>query len=133
MRPERWMALGAVWAALAVGLGAMGAHALEERLAASDGLDNWRTAASYQLWHALALVLFGLERRTNSGGSAGGSWVGWCFFLGSLAFSGSIYGLSLQWGGKVLGPVTPLGGVLMIAAWLGLARLVGRRYPVGDA
>ena len=103
---------GAILGALAVGLGAIGAHALRERLSAGE-LEIWHTAALYHALHALALVGYGLfaERRGREGAA------GTCFVLGVLAFSGSLYGHALG-GPRFLVYVTPVGGVLLIVAWL---------------
>ncbi|MCB9914114.1 MAG: DUF423 domain-containing protein [Planctomycetes bacterium] len=111
-----WIAAGAVSGAITVALGALGAHGLKDTLGV-DGLDLWRTAAHYQGLHALALVVFGLDAARRPAGKL----VGWCFLLGSLCFSGSIYGLALGGPGAILGPITPLGGVLFIVGWLAWA------------
>lgn len=98
-------------------LGALGAHALEASLT-PDQLESYKTAVRYQMWHALALLfLFAaadslkLFRITA-----------WLWTLGVLLFSGSIYLLSMRevWGIDFswLGPVTPLGGLLIIAGWV---------------
>lgn len=121
MSASRWIALGALSGALTVGLGAFGAHALKERLAA-DELAIWSTAVQYQGLHALALVAFGLlaERARVS------ALAGWLFLLGTLFFSGSLYALALgapRW----CGAITPLGGIALIAGWLALAWAALRR------
>lgn len=105
--------LGAGLAALGVVFGAFGAHELHDRLVAADALENWHTAVRYQMWHALALILLGATWRERGAGAAG-----WCFLAGTLMFSGSLYGLCLDGPGQVLGPITPLGGVLLIAGWV---------------
>ena len=103
----------AVLGATGVALGAFGAHGLKGRL--SDKLlENWKTAVLYQLLHAVALL--GVPRKYKTAGQ--------CMALGTVLFSGSIYCLCLEVGPKkVLGPTTPLGGLLMIAGWslLGLS------------
>jgi uncharacterized membrane protein YgdD (TMEM256/DUF423 family) len=116
-----WIAIGASLGALAVGLGAIGAHALKDRLA-GPGLENWRTAALYHGLHAIALVGVGLfaERRGRGEGA------GWCFLFGVLAFSGSLYAHSLG-GPKALVYLTPVGGVLLIAGWIAWTVSVLRR------
>jgi uncharacterized membrane protein YgdD (TMEM256/DUF423 family) len=110
-----WIAIGCASGALAVVLGAFGAHALKERVGA-DELDIWKTAVQYQALHALALVLFGLFRERRSVGSA----PGWCFAAGSAIFSGTLYAIVLG-GPRVLGAVTPVGGVLLIGGWIAFA------------
>ena len=117
MTSSRWIAVGALWMGVAVVLGAFGAHALNERLVEADHLDDWHTAVRYQAWHAIGLMLVGVLYRDRVFPSA----VGWLLLIGSLMFSGSIYGLSLDGPGAVLGPITPLGGLLLIVGWLVLA------------
>jgi len=118
-----WIPLACFLAAVAVALGAFGAHALRERLEAAGQLANWETAVRYQVWHALALLFLGLfgERRRVP------AFVGWGFLIGSVLFSGSIYLLALEIGKAVVWPLTPLGGSLLIAAWLTLGVSTLRR------
>ena len=123
MQPRRWIALGALLAALGVALGAFGAHALRERLTAAGQLENWETATRYLLVHALALVAFGLFRERVPGNGI----PGWCFLLGSLFFSGSIACLCFRVATAVMGPLTPLGGVLLIGGWIAFAVAALRR------
>jgi uncharacterized membrane protein YgdD (TMEM256/DUF423 family) len=125
MTPQRWIALGASSMALAVVLGAFGAHALKERLAAAGQLENWRTAVLYQALHALGLIALGLAPARLAPAA-----VGWLFLFGTVCFSGSIYGLALEGPKAVLGPMTPLGGLLLIAGWCLLAWSAWRRSPV---
>lgn len=121
MKPRHWIALGALVTGLAVAMGAFGAHSLEERLAEAGQLANWETAVRYQAWHGLALVLFGVARR-------GGAAIGWCFLLGSVCFSGSLYALALGAPASVIWPVTPLGGLLFLVGW-GLLAAAALRAP----
>ncbi|MGB1128382.1 MAG: DUF423 domain-containing protein [Opitutales bacterium] len=100
----------------AVALGAFGAHALKEALVAAGTLEVWKTAVDYQFWHALALLLCALVR---NGGPAG-STAGMLFTIGSLVFSGSLYGLALG-GPGWLGPITPIGGLSLMGGWAALA------------
>jgi len=117
------VAIGAAWAALAVVFGAFGAHGLAERLAASDHTAAWDTAARYHLVHALALILFGLlSDRWKLG-----AWAGRLLLAGSVLFSGSIYGLCLGFAPAALGPITPIGGLCLIAGWVVLAIGAWRR------
>ncbi|WP_158886607.1 DUF423 domain-containing protein [Rhodanobacter sp. L36] len=99
----------------AVLLGAFGAHALHATLQAhTDGVELWRTAMSYHLWHALALVLGVALGRGRSGRIAVVA-----FVLGILLFSGSLYGLALgapRW----TGIITPFGGLAFIIGWIAL-------------
>jgi len=111
----RWIVAAAVLGALAVALGAFGAHGLAARVS-PEALASWRTAAQYHLAHAVALLALALY------GSAAGRSVALpaaLFAAGIVLFSGSIYLLVLG-GPRWLGPVTPLGGVALLAGWLSL-------------
>jgi uncharacterized membrane protein YgdD (TMEM256/DUF423 family) len=103
---------------LAVALGAFGAHGLQKLLAgveeADKRLDWWRTASTYHLAHALAVVAAAWLAGKGTGGAApaaGGSFVG-----GVVLFSGSLYVMALG-GPRWLGAVTPIGGLLFLAGW----------------
>jgi len=104
---------GSFLALTGVGLGAFGAHALRGILD-QRSLESYQTGVLYQLVHALALIAVGLISQKLSG-------LWWtlapCFlFFGTVAFSGSIYLLVLKrW--TFLGPVTPIGGVLIMLGW----------------
>lgn len=114
--------LGAVFAALAVTLGAFGAHALRGRLDARD-LDTFEIGVRYQMYHALAL--FVVAWATSRWPTAPLAAPGWLFVAGILIFSGSLYTLVLT-GQRWLGAVTPLGGLCLIAGWVMLAWAVVR-------
>lgn len=115
------MIFAGVFAALGVALGAFGAHALNERLVQSGMLEVWRTAVDYQMWHALALLGFGVwVRLERDCASCLRRAVAVLWVLGIILFSGSLYVLALG-GPKWLGPVTPLGGLCFIVGWLLLA------------
>ena len=104
--------LGALFAGLAVAAGAFGAHGLEG-IVTPDRLDIFKTAAQYQMYHALALLIIGLIHAR----STLVTWSGHCFTGGILVFSGSLYLLVLtntSW----LGAITPIGGLLFIAGWI---------------
>lgn len=104
----RLVLAAAILGFLGVALGASGAHALN---LTGDRLETWRTAGQYHVAHALAALLaalFGMPR------------AGWLFVAGAVLFSGSLYGLALG-GPRLLGPVTPLGGVCFLAGWLVMA------------
>ena len=121
--PETLRKYAAALGASGVGLGAFGAHALKSTLAKKNGgADNWKTAVSYQLLHAVALLsLSCLEegrskkyQDSRSSSLSGGKLLA----LGTLLFSGSIYLLTLDIGPrKILGPITPIGGLLLIGGW----------------
>ena len=108
--------LGSILAFSAVLLGAFGAHALKQTLSAHESVQTWETAVRYQMWHALGLILLSLinERQALP------KMIGPCLVIGTLLFSGSLYGLALD-GPNWLGPITPLGGLCLIAGWALLA------------
>lgn len=117
---KTWTSLGALLGALAVVLGAFGAHALKERLDAEQ-LAWWDTAVTYHMAHALALALFGLacERGVTS------RFTGVLLTLGIVIFSGTLYAMALgapRW----FGAITPLGGTALILGWISFA-LAARR------
>jgi uncharacterized membrane protein YgdD (TMEM256/DUF423 family) len=111
-----WIAAGALGCALAVVLGAFGAHALRGRLDA-HALELWGTAAQYLMYGALGVLAVGLSVRT---GLVGAARAGWPLAVGTALFSGTVAGLALG-GPRWLGAVTPVGGTLMIAGLLVLA------------
>jgi uncharacterized membrane protein YgdD (TMEM256/DUF423 family) len=116
-----WISIGAALGAVAVILGAFGAHALKERLD-PEQLAWWSTGVQYHMSHALALVLFGIANdRGRSGGLAGA-----LFLLGITLFSGTLYAMALG-GPRWLGAVTPIGGGALILAWI-LFALSARRH-----
>lgn len=109
--------LGALNGALAVILGAFGAHGLQGRVTPFM-LHVWSVASHYHFYHALGLLLVGLLARQLGG--KGLVVAGWLMFAGMTVFSGSLYILVLT-GDKWLGAVTPIGGVTLIVSWLWLA------------
>lgn len=118
---QRWIAAGAFSGALAVALGAFGAHALKDRIPYED-LEIWRTGVLYHAVHSLALVLFGLFQERRGSGSAPGP----LFLLGIAVFAGTLYGIALG-GPRWLGAVTPIGGLALIAGWVALGIQASRR------
>ncbi len=115
-----WVAIGALWGAVGVGMGAFGAHGLEER-ATPKQVEWWLTAAQYHLFHALAIVACGVVIHLHGGQSRAGRAAAWALFAGSLVFSGTLYAMTLGAPTR-LGMITPLGGVAMIVGWAMLAR-----------
>jgi uncharacterized membrane protein YgdD (TMEM256/DUF423 family) len=115
-----FVSLGGLSGCLAVAAGAFAAHALRDRLSA-DLLDVFQTGATYQMYHALALIGVGiLLARFSSDGSSWLTAAGWLFIAGTVLFSGSLYALALS-GLSWLGAITPLGGVAFLLGWLALA------------
>jgi uncharacterized membrane protein YgdD (TMEM256/DUF423 family) len=115
---KTFLRIGSLLAFLAVILGAFGAHALEALISA-DQLNTFETGVRYQFYHAFAILIVGLAgyfRQTNLL-----RWSGWLFLTGTVLFSGSIYLLSMKElfaiPTSILGPVTPVGGTILITAW----------------
>jgi uncharacterized membrane protein YgdD (TMEM256/DUF423 family) len=106
---------GSIFGLLAILLGAFGAHALKKILP-EEQLKSFETGVKYQMYHAIVLLALGLNSEYST------SAMYWCFTVGILFFSFSIYGLVLSSakGKKIrlLGPITPIGGLLLAAGWL---------------
>lgn len=120
MSPANWLlALGALNAAIAVALGAAGAHALKAQLAAQDTAGLFPLALQYHQMHALGLVAAGLAAARFPAVRAF-AWSGWLLLAGIVLFSGNLYLRSLA-GVHVFHAVTPIGGVAFIAGWLAFA------------
>ncbi|MGT0197922.1 DUF423 domain-containing protein [Staphylococcus aureus] len=99
---------------MAVGTGAFGAHGLQGKIS-DHGSSVWKKATTYQMYHGLALlIIIGVISGTTS---INVNWAGWLIFAGIIFFSGSLYILVLTQI-KVLGAITPIGGVLFIIGWI---------------
>lgn len=120
-RRLRWpgAAAGGV-GALAVVLGALGAHALRADLS-PPMLDVWHTAVHFQFWQALALALCAVLRPTQAVRLAAA-----LFMMGIVLFCGSLYALALG-APHPVGVLTPLGGMALVGAWLALGVAFHRR------
>jgi uncharacterized membrane protein YgdD (TMEM256/DUF423 family) len=116
MRGNQVIALGAVLVGIGIGIGALGAHALRDVLSERQ-LQSLHTAVYYQVFNALALLLLGGWVRDGHQGLA---WPIRLLAGGIVLFSGSIY-LMLAGAPRPFGIITPVGGVLLIGAWLALA------------
>lgn len=132
--PRLWVVTGAIVAGLAVVLGAFGAHGAEAVLlevhqsaepktiagmdvpASYKYLQDYRTAAAYQMTHAVAIILVGLLGRRGKARIFGHAAAG-CFLAGILLFCGSLYVIALT-GLTWFGRVAPIGGLLFIVGWL---------------
>jgi len=126
MNAQRVLGVAGLLLATGIVAGALAAHALKAVLQAAQ-LESLHTAVNYQLFNALGLLVVGvLLREAPAVAAKGLSWVAVLLIAGIVCFSGSIYAL-LAGGPRWLGPVTPLGGVLLIAAWLQFAVLMLRR------
>merc|ERR1711971_303599 len=102
---------------MGVGLGAFGAHKLKTIIKEPELIQSWQTACNYHMLHAVMIGVSASLRKSKTSPLL--------FTLGILCFSGSIYGLVVLPKGhglrKVLGPVTPLGGLLFMGGWFSFA------------
>ncbi|MFK4343877.1 MULTISPECIES: DUF423 domain-containing protein [unclassified Paenibacillus] len=115
---RRWIIVGSIMMLLAVAIGAFGAHIVKTRIDA-DALAVYETGVKYHMIHAVGLLIIALAAG-QWGASTRLKWAARLLFTGIILFSGSLYVLSLT-GIRVLGAITPLGGVCFIAGWLLLA------------
>jgi uncharacterized membrane protein YgdD (TMEM256/DUF423 family) len=112
-----WLIAGAGFAFLGVAMGAFGAHALSASFTERQA-QVYETAARYQLYHALALLALGLwVGQSPANATSLAQWAGWAFVAGIVVFSGSLYALAIT-DIKVLGAITPIGGLAFLAGWL---------------
>lgn len=112
------MAISAVLGAIAVGVGAFGAHGLQQFLEDAGRIDTFKTAVTYLWYHTFAIALVGLissQKPTKLLYATG-----ILFLLGIMLFSGSLF-LLIQTSNPMLGAVTPFGGLCFIAGWVVLA------------
>ena len=113
MKQSTALKLSAILGALAVAMGAFGAHGLKELLEANGRLETWETAAFYHLVHAVALLVLSTRKQWFTG-----PW--FTMAAGVPIFSGSLYVLCLTNIGW-LGAITPVGGLGLIAGWVWFA------------
>jgi uncharacterized membrane protein YgdD (TMEM256/DUF423 family) len=120
-----WSAIAAIFLALAVGLGAFGAHGLKSRLD-PEMMDIYKTAVLYHFLHALGMLVVSVLPKAGTLSESAAEIICWLLLAGILIFSGSLYLLAVT-GTRALGAITPFGGVAFIAAWLLLAWKLMRR------
>jgi len=122
MTSQRLVLAAGLLGFVGVALGAFGAHGLKATLEAGHQLENWKTAVFYQLIHAVALLA--LSQKTSANPKIGGCWL-----AGVVCFSGSLYWIALGGPVKLLWPVTPLGGLFLLAGWALLIVSALRKNP----
>ncbi|MCP3777032.1 DUF423 domain-containing protein [Paenibacillus sp. MZ03-122A] len=115
---RKWIFVGSIMMMLAVAIGAFGAHIVKTRIDA-DALAVYETGVKYHMIHAVGLLIIALAAG-QWGPSNRLRWAARLLLTGIILFSGSLYVLSLT-GIRVLGAITPLGGVCFIAGWVLLA------------
>lgn len=107
----------AVFGMTAIILGAFGAHALKKILN-EEQLKSFETGVKYQMYHAIVLLVLGFQLKFNESTE---NYIVYCFISGVLLFSFSIYGLVISSAKnkklRFLGPITPLGGLLLTLGW----------------
>ncbi len=109
-----FLTAGAIFGALAVLLGAFGAHLLKQMIS-PELLDVYKTGIQYQFYHAFALLGVGILMNFKSSKTL--KWSGYLFISGTSVFSGFLYLLALT-GIKALGMIVPIGGLMLVAAWI---------------
>lgn len=109
------IATGGLFGMLSVIFGAFGAHALKKILS-TEQLQNFEVGVKYQMYHAIVLLVLGLNFSSITQA------IYWCFTIGIILFSFSIYGLVISSARekklRFLGPITPIGGLLLVVGWL---------------
>ena len=114
---NKLISIAALLAFLSVALGAFGAHSLNELLT-TEKLNSFETGVKYQFYHSLALLIIGLNANKLNATAL----IGKFMLIGIVFFSFSIYLLSLQEligiNLSILGPITPIGGLLLMISWL---------------
>ena len=113
--PKMFLSIASTLAALAVLLGAFGAHGLKAKLA-PEMMAVYQTAVQYHMWHALGLAIIALALPQWPHLTLL-RWAAWLMVLGVVLFSGSLYALALT-EIKMLGAITPFGGLAFIIAWI---------------
>lgn len=118
---KTFLIFGSLFAALGVILGAFGAHALKGKLSLEQ-LQIFETGVRYQMYHSIALILvFLLGTKLNNPLM---NTSGWFFLAGIVLFSGSLFLLSarellgIEGWSRIIGPITPIGGLCLIIGWV---------------
>lgn len=121
---RKYVTLGSILLLLSVAIGAFGAHALKG-IIGEAALSTYETGVHYHMIHALGILIVAILAN-QWGESTTLLWGARLLFLGIILFSGSLYVLSIT-GVKILGAITPLGGVSFIAGWFCIALAAWQR------
>jgi uncharacterized membrane protein YgdD (TMEM256/DUF423 family) len=116
MQKVNWIKIASIIMFCGVAAGAFGAHALKDKLS-EYSLGIWNTATLYLFIHGLAILITGFFSRNDPEVASKLIGTQICFALGVLIFSGSLYALAVT-DIKILGAITPIGGVLFLVGWL---------------
>jgi len=118
MIKEITLIVAALYGGLAIILGAFGAHALK-KIFTPEQITSFETGVKYQMYHAIVLLIIGTQLPLVNSLEVV---MVWLFIIVTLLFSFSIYGLSISSAKgnkiKILGPITPLGGLLLVSGWV---------------
>lgn len=117
---------GSILMALAVAIGAFGAHGLAGKVT-EKMLANWQTGAHYHLIHALGILIIALTI-AKFGNSGLLTTAGWLLVVGIIIFSGSLYVMALT-NVTMLGAITPIGGLAFIVGWICYAVAIAKLIP----
>ncbi len=117
MHPQ-FIIIGAFSAAVAVALGAFGAHRLQSKVT-KERMETYQTGVQYHMYHSLGLILLGILNNALTSNNYI-LWSGWLMIMGIILFSGSLYLLVIS-DKKWFGLITPFGGLAFIASWVMLA------------
>lgn len=123
MQARSFIATAAILMFIGVAAGAFGAHGLKQMLSA-DMLAIWQTAVTYQMVHGLGILALGIMLQQQDNALLRKA--AWAMLAGVIIFSGSLYALALT-GVRILGAITPIGGVAFLAGWAMLAWAAIRR------
>ena len=120
MKHSNWIGGGLISMALAVGIGAFGAHFFEARIS-DHYMDVYKTAVLYQFIHSLGLVIVLMYLDVKNITSS--KWINWTFLIGLICFCGSLYIISFNEmldmpGLRKFGAIAPIGGLSFVAAWV---------------
>ena len=110
-----FLVLGCLFAFLSIAIGAFGAHGLEGKIS-EKSLQIYKTGVQYQMFQTAGIFLVALLIG-KFGASSTLTWAGWLMVIGVVLFSGSLYALSVT-NVKIIGAITPIGGVLFLVSWV---------------
>jgi uncharacterized membrane protein YgdD (TMEM256/DUF423 family) len=118
MTANMLIVIASIFGALGIILGAFGAHALKKQFT-PEQMQSFETGVKYQMYHAIVLLILGFQLPMETTLEYA---IVWCFCIGIVLFSFSIYGLCISSAKgnkiKILGPITPIGGLCLLTGWI---------------